>query len=105
MRGPYAGGGAPFNPGGPPHPQSGFYNNNAGHHESPMRGGMGGMGMGGMGGMGMGMGVGDGHMGGMPMGMGGMGGMPQGIGMGMPGGMSRPPNTRVTRGMFDDGYN
>ncbi|KAF7374927.1 hypothetical protein MSAN_00378800 [Mycena sanguinolenta] len=105
MRGPYAGGGAPFNPGGP---QPGYYNNGPmggpmpqqsparmmGGMDSPMRMGMG-MGGGGM--MGMAPGPDMSHMG-MQPGMMNRGG-------GMPGGMMAPPNParRVTRGsMYDD---
>lgn len=105
MRSPYAGGGAPFNPGNVPQP--GYYNNNAMGHgppQSPARMGMGGMmdpqmRMGG--GMGMGgmMGPGpDMHMSMQP----GMGMNPNVRG-GMP--MMAPPNPtrRVTRGsMYDD---
>ncbi|KAJ7603772.1 hypothetical protein DFH06DRAFT_1021912 [Mycena polygramma] len=117
--GPYAGGGAPFNPGNVPQP--GFYNNSPMGHgpppqsparmgmggmpmDSPMRMGMGGMGGGGMGMGGMGMAPGPdlSHMGMQQgMGMNTRGGMPGG----MPGGMMGPPNPsrRVTRGsMYDD---
>ncbi|KAF7330536.1 hypothetical protein MVEN_02493300 [Mycena venus] len=107
MRGPYAGGGAPFNPGNGPQP--GYYNNSPmGGHGPPqsparMMGGMDspmrmGMGMGGGGMMGMAPGPDLSHMG-MQQGMMNRGG-------GMPGGMMAPPNpARVTRGSmsrYDD---
>ncbi|KAF8206481.1 hypothetical protein K438DRAFT_477434 [Mycena galopus ATCC 62051] len=107
MRGsPYAGGGAPFNPGNGPQP--GYYNGPMGGHGGPpqSRGMMGGMDSP----MRMGMGMGGGMMG-MPPGpdlshMGMQPGMMnRGGGGGIPGGMMGPPTParRVTRGsMYDD---